>query len=201
MREFDALAMEIARAAVAAELEYIRWTGDESLVQGRELLLTTSVARAVSAFYGIRGSYRVYLEEPISEIAKSFDVTPPSSGRIDCAVYHRDVPHALIECKARFYQADIARDVNRIVDLLRSANGRLKRAFIVGLRGVHEHDRKSRMDSALSIAENFKDIYPDCRFKLTSNEQDLVSPIDYDEAGVSRLWKKAFAGCLAVSLR
>ena len=102
MKEFENLSKYLVQAALSAELEYARWTKKSILEMGCEPLLSTSVARAASAFYGFGGIVKVFLEEPLSKLYRSVgSKSTKSGGRVDCVAYKGEIPYVLIECKRR----------------------------------------------------------------------------------------------------
>ena len=127
MSEFARLGKELAKAAVGSDLEYLRWTRGYSVHDsGCESLISTSAARAASAFYGIAGNFTVFLEESIGELSKYMNATLDISGRIDCVIYKGECPYVLIECKRWLDKGLIAQDVDRCVRAMQTKGSTIK---------------------------------------------------------------------------
>lgn len=200
MKETRRLAAEVARAVLNAELEYVRWTREYStLDMGCENLLSTSVARAASAFYGVSGNVTVFLEKPIRDIAEDSEwKSAPFGGRIDCAIYKGDSPFAIVECKRKFAVSRFQKDAQRCVDLLNQTPSTLKCALLAGLRGINVGDKHNRAEIVQSIRDDLRAKHPDFRIEATTVLQELPMPVPYDDNGIERVWTAALAGCLTI---
>jgi len=163
MTEFDNLSILVAKAALSAELEYVRWTKVKSILDmGCENMLSTSAARAASAFYGLNDNVTVVLEEKLSTLYQTIGVKSlrKRTGRVDCVVYKGNYPYVLIECKRYLVLNEIKSDVQRCCELIDKLNDKIKSALIVGLRAVHEEDKTDRTLETKKISDDLCKLYP-----------------------------------------
>jgi hypothetical protein len=175
MLEFQRLARFVVNAALNAELEHIQWTKGRSILDaGCEHLVSTSVARAAAAFYGVNNDIRIRLECPVSELTAKLS----SKGRVDCAIFKGDAPLAIIECKRGLYNGSITNDIKRCCEILRAIKSSNKCAISIGLRLRHKEDKTNKNESAQKIAEKLAEQNPKYSFEDFSQTQVFDPPIE-----------------------
>jgi hypothetical protein len=206
MNQFDRLGHELARAALYADLEYIRWSGTGIYDAGCESMLSTAAARTASAFYGVAGDVRVHLEYPVNLILGSIsqsreaeikEAVSRQNGRIDCYVEKAGRPFVLIECKRYLQATNIEIDLKRLLSLKQSM-GQEGAIMIVGARrqreGAKDRETLVRKD-AEALQQHFgQSIRP----ILYRQELDDSLPIGNTRGGKGK-WTHSVGVCLVVA--
>ena len=202
MTEFENLSIHVAQAALSAELEYVRWTKVKSILDmGCENMLSTSAARAASAFYGLNDNVTVVLEEKLSTLYQTIGVKSlrKRTGRVDCVVYKGNYPYVLIECKRYLVLNEFKSDVQRCCELIDKLNDKIKSALIVGLRAVHEEDKTDRTLETKKISDDLCKLYPKFKFDPISLSQEFPNKIKHAKIPGKLNWTAAVAGCITIT--
>ncbi|MGB7975927.1 MAG: hypothetical protein WCF81_16620 [Roseiarcus sp.] len=198
MLEFQRLVRFVVNAALNAELEHIQWTKGRSILDaGCEHLVSTSVARAAAAFYGVNNDIRIRLECPVSELTAKRS----SKGRVDCAIFKGDAPLVIIECKRGLYKGIITNDIKRCCEILRAIESLNKCAILIGLRLRHEEDKTDKNESALKIAKKLAEQSPKYSFEAFSQSREFDPPIEkhiHPTTGKELTWMASLAQAILI---
>lgn len=194
--EFSLFSRFAVNAALNAEIEYGFWSKRKSILDvGSEYLISTSVARAAAAFFGIGGDYSVLLECPLSRLTPKLT----RGGRVDCAVFKKDTPLIIVECKRVFLHGKIEKDVVRCCEILHKKGDKSKcAAILVGLRRINAHDKKDKNEGARIIADRLSS-KKGYNFEPFSMRRELEQPIHYVKNGERRTWTASVAQSITVT--